>query len=77
MKRASGAIDLLITLIVIAVVCIIGANSFKGLTSVQINGKSDVKSIQQHVDEQVNEIENLRKQSIDYQTRQLESEYNK
>lgn len=67
-KGAFGAIDLLIGLVITAFVFLIGMNAIKGLSSINLNGNSvDTKSVQEHVDEQVNEIENMRQQSINYQ----------
>ena len=67
-KGAFGAIDLLIWLVITAFVFLIGMNAMKGLSSINLNGNSvDTKSVQEHVDEQVNEIENMRQQSINYQ----------
>lgn len=69
MKRcAFGAIDLLIGLIITAFVFVIGMNALKGVSSLNLKGNSvDSKSVQEHVDEQVKEIENMRQQTIDYQ----------
>lgn len=73
MKRYGfGAIDLLIGLILMSVLFIIGANAFKGVSSVNINGSSGPKAIQQQVDEQVNEIERMKKEALEYQRQQLE-----
>jgi Co/Zn/Cd efflux system component len=67
-KGAFGAIDLLIGLVITAFVFLIGMNAMKGLSSINLNGNSvDTKSVQEHVDEQVNEIENMRQQTINYQ----------
>ena len=67
-KGAFGAIDLLIGLVITAFVFLIGMNAMKGLSSINLNGNSvDKNSVQEHVDEQVNEIENMRQQSINYQ----------
>ena len=71
MKRAFGALDLLIALVVMAFIFMISANAFKGATSINLNGSTDTKSIKQEVDKQVSEIENLRQQSIDFQKEQL------
>lgn len=70
MKRAFGALDLLIALVVMAFIFIISANAFKGATSINLNGATDTKSIKQEVDKQVNEIENMRQQSIDFEKSQ-------
>ena len=74
MKRAFGAIDLLIALVIMAFIFIVSANAFKGTTSVNLNGSTDTKSIKQEVDKQINEIENMRQQSINIQNHQLENE---
>lgn len=67
-KGAFGAIDLLIGVVITAFVFLIGMNAMKGLSSINLNGNSvDTKSVQEHVDEQVNEIENMRQQTINYQ----------
>ncbi len=67
-KGAFGAIDLLIGLVITTFVFLIGMNAMKGLSSINLNGNSvDTKSVQEHVDEQVNEIENMRQQTINYQ----------
>lgn len=67
-KGAFGAIDLLIGLVITAFVFLIGMNAMKGLSSINLNGNSvDTKSVQEHVDKQVNEIENMRQQTINYQ----------
>lgn len=67
-KGAFGAIDLLIGLVITAFVFLIGMNAMKGLSSINLNGNSvDTKSVQEHVDEQVNKIENMRQQTINYQ----------
>lgn len=67
-KGAFGAIDLLIGLVITAFVFLIGMNAMKGLSLINLNGNSvDTKSVQEHVDEQVNEIENMRQQTINYQ----------
>ena len=65
-KSAFGVLDLLITLIVIVMFFMISANLLNSVSSMKVNGSSDVKSIRQHVDEQVSEIENLRNQTIEY-----------
>ena len=60
--------NLLIGLVITAFVFLIGMNAMKGLSSINLNGNSvDTKSVQEHVDEQVNEIENMRQQTINYQ----------
>lgn len=67
-RKAFGAIDLLIGLVLTAIVFLIGMNALKGTSSLKIdNFATDTKSVQEQVDEQVNEIQNMRQQAINYQ----------
>jgi uncharacterized membrane-anchored protein YhcB (DUF1043 family) len=68
-KRAFGAIDLLIGLLITTAVFLIGMNAFKGVNFQ--NTQSDVKSIQDEVDTQVNQIEQMRQQNIEIQNNML------
>ena len=70
-KRRSvfGAIDLLIGLLITTAVFMIGMNAVKGIKFQ--NTPADTRSIQEHVDAQVNEIEQMRQQSIDFQNDML------
>ncbi len=77
MKRSAfGAIDLLIGLVIISFIFLIGINAFKGMSSLKID-KSTVneQSVQEHVDETVNEIEQMRRQTIDYNKQMLQENY--
>lgn len=66
-RKAFGAIDLLIGLVITAFVFIIGMNALKGSSSINLNGSTvDTKSVQEQVDAQVNQIENMRQQAIDF-----------
>lgn len=66
MKKAFGAIDLLVGLVITAIVFMIGMNALRG-SSLKLQGNNiDTKSVQQQVDEQVNEIQNMRQQAIKY-----------
>ncbi len=66
MKKAFGAIDLLVGLVITAIVFMIGMNALRG-SSLKLQGNNvDTKSVQQQVDEQVNEIQNMRQQAIEY-----------
>lgn len=66
-RKAFGAIDLLIGLVIIAFVFIIGMNALKGSSSIKLNSSTvDTKSVQEQVDDQVNQIENMRQQTIDF-----------
>lgn len=66
MKNGFGAIDLLVGLVITAIVFMIGMNALKGSSLKLQDNKIDTKSVQQQVDEQVNEIQNMRQQAIDY-----------
>lgn len=65
MKKAFGAIDLLIGLLITAAIFMIGMNAFRGV-NLQ-HSQTDIKSIQEQVDAQVNEIEQMRQQTINFQ----------
>ena len=72
MKKAFGAIDLLIGLLITTAIFMVCMNSFKGIS---INPKdADTRSVKEHVDAQVNEIEQMRQQSINIQTDILNNE---
>lgn len=66
-KNAFGAIDLLIGLVITAVIFLISVNALKGVSSLKLkDSATDKQSVQQHVDETVNEIERMRKEALDY-----------
>lgn len=66
-KQAFGAIDLLIGLVITAVVFLISMNALKGISSLKLNGSSvNSESVEEHVDRQVEEIQQMRNQTIDY-----------
>lgn len=66
-KNAFGAIDLLIGLVITAVIFLISVNALKGVSSLKLKDTAiDKQSVQQHVDETVNEIERMRKEALDY-----------
>ncbi len=74
--KAFGAIDLLIGLVIVSFIFIIGMNAFKGVSSLKINDSPvNQQSVQEHVDQTVNEIENIRQQTIDYNKQMLEGNY--
>ena len=66
MKKAFGAIDLLVGLVITAIVFMIGMNALRGSSLKLQSNNVDTKSVQQQVDEQVNEIQNMRQQAIEY-----------
>ena len=73
MKRNGfGAISLLLGLVITAIIFLIGISTFKGVSSIKMKDSSiDSQSVQEHVDQTVNEIEQMRQQTIDY-NKQLE-----
>lgn len=67
MRGAFGVIDLLLGLVIISVIFMLMMPTLKGGSSLNINGNDqDTKSIQEHVDQQVQEIQQMRQQSIRY-----------
>ena len=66
MRGGFGVIDLLLGLVVISVVFMLMMPTLKGGSSLKINGDQDQKSIQEHVNQQVEKIEQMRQQSINY-----------
>ena len=68
-KYAFGAIDLLIGLVLISVVFIIGMKTFKPISST--SNPSDLKTVQEQVDKQVEEIEKLRLENIELQNEMM------
>ena len=68
MKRNGfGAISLLLGLVITAIIFLIGVNTFKGISSMKMKDSTiNTQSVQEHVDETVNEIEQMRQQSINY-----------
>ena len=75
MKRNGfGAISLLLALVITAIIFLIGINSFKGISSINLKDSSvDHQSVQEHVDQTVNEIEQMRQQTINY-NKQIQKE---
>lgn len=77
MKRNSfGAISLLLGLVITAIIFLIGINTFKGVSSIKMKDSSiDSQSVQEHVDQTVNEIEQMRQQTIDYNKQMEQNDY--
>ena len=72
-KLGFGAIDLLIGLVITAIVFMISVNTLKGMSSLNLNNSSvNRESVEEHVDRQVNEIEQMRQYTIQYNNRELE-----
>lgn len=74
-KQAFGAIDLLIGLLIMSAVFLISANAFKNISTIKINSSNEAKSVQEHVDETVNEIETMRQQTLEIEQQTLKNEY--
>ena len=74
-KQAFGVIDLLIGLLIMSAVFLISANAFKDISTIKINSSNEAKSVQEHVDETVNEIETMRQQTLDIEQQTLRNEY--
>ena len=71
MKRnAFGAIDLLLGLLILGVIAVFSMNTFQN-TSSTLKPTGNTKNVRQYVDEQVNQIEDLKKQSEDIQKEML------
>lgn len=77
MKRNGfGAISLLLGLVITAIIFLIGVQTFKGVSSIKIKNSSlDSQSVQEHVDQTVSEIEQMRQQTIDYNKQMQENDY--
>lgn len=77
MKRNGfGAISLLLGLVITAIIFLIGVQTFKGVSSIKIKDSSlDSQSVQEHVDQTVSEIEQMRQQTIDYNKKMQENDY--
>ena len=77
MKRNGfGAISLLLGLVITAIIFLIGVQTFKGVSSIKIKDSSlDSQSVQEHVDQTVSEIEQMRQQTIDYNQQIQKEDY--
>lgn len=77
MKRNGfGTISLLLGLVITAIIFLIGINTFKGVSSIKMKDSSiDSQSVQEHVDQTVNEIEQMRQQTIDYNKQMEQNDY--
>ena len=65
-KEAFGVISLLIGLVIVSVLFIIMINAMKGLGGKGLGQSSvNTKNIEQEIDSQINEIQNMRQQSIE------------
>jgi len=73
---AGGAIGMLLTLLIIAVLFIIMVPSLKNTGTAGFSGSSiDKKSVEEQVNKQVEEIENKRRQTIQYNNQAEQNDY--
>lgn len=73
MKRnAFGIVDLLLGLLILTAICMLSMKTFN--SSINLNGSKDIKSVQEQIDETVNEIENMRLESTKLQQEMLNNE---
>ncbi len=66
--KAFGAIDLLISLLIISLVFIICMKSFNGIST--LNNSVNTKNIQTEADKKIKEIEQMRQQAIEFNNNQ-------
>lgn len=66
--KAFGAIDLLISLLIISLVFIICMKSFNGISP--LNNSVNTKNIQTEADKKIKEIEQMRQQAIEFNNNQ-------
>ena len=75
-KDGFGAISLLLSLVIISIIFLIGVNTFKCVSSIKLQDSSiNNQSVQEHVDQTVNEIEQMRLQTVDYNKQMQENDY--
>jgi len=65
-KRASGAISMLLAMLIIAILFIFMMPMLKDFGGLNLGGNSiNQESVEEHVNKQVEEIERMRQQTID------------
>lgn len=73
-KNAFGMISLLLGLVIISVMFLLMINTFKGIGGAGIGGSLiNTRSVQEEIDAQVNEIQNIRNQTIEINNNQNKS----
>lgn len=70
--KGFSAIDMLLGLLVLTAVFMLGMSTFKYSVKSPYNNEVKVKTIQEHVDEQVSEIEEARRQAEEFQKELLQ-----
>lgn len=73
-KRAFGAIDLLISIIIMAAAFMIGMNAFKGVNLPVQTHDDEVKSVQEHINDQITEIEDARQKAAEFE-KEMQEDY--
>lgn len=73
-KNAFGVISLLIGLVIVSVLFIIMVNTMKGIGGTG-NSSLNTRSVKQEIDAQVNEIQNMRQQTIDFNNQAEQPDY--
>ena len=71
--RAFSAIDLLLGLLIMAAAFMIGMNTFKGVSLPVQNPNADVKSVQEHINDQITEIEETRQKAAEFEKEMQEN----
>lgn len=66
-KSAFSTIDLLLGLLVLTAVFMLGMSTFKQTLKLPIKNGVQVKSIQEHIDEQVSDIEDARQKAVEFE----------
>ena len=62
-KNAFGAIEILLTILIVSIIFIVIIPLFQSSSSLSTKGSADNTNIQENINEQVNQIENMRKQN--------------
>lgn len=62
-KNAFGTVEILLTLLIVSIIFIAIIPLFQSSSSLSTKSSADNTSIQKNIDEQVNQIENIKKQN--------------
>ncbi len=65
--KAFGAIDLLLGLLIMAIAFIIGMNVFKNVSLPVQNNDAEVKTVKEHINDQITEIEDARQKAAEFE----------
>jgi len=72
--KAFGAIDLLISILIMAVAFMIGMNAFRGVNLPLQPQGNDLKSVQEHINDQISEIEDARQKAAEFE-KEMQNEF--